>query len=111
MSCPDCFTGTVHEGTPLGHVETIHGLPTYVAGTSETEPEGIIVIISDAFGWDLPNSKVLADAYAKRGNYTVYLPDFMDGNLMPLILRTQSSLMPATQVIAFLMTCSKTLIS
>jgi putative IMPACT (imprinted ancient) family translation regulator len=85
MSCPDCFTGTVHEGTPVGRVETIHGLPTYVAGTtSETEPEGIIVIISDAFGWDLLNSRILADAYAKRGNYTVYLPDFMDGNLMPL---------------------------
>ncbi len=85
MSCPDCFTGTVHEGTPVGHVETIHGLPTYVAGTtSETEPEGIIVIISDAFGWDLLNSRILADAYAKRGTYTVYLPDFMDGTLMPL---------------------------
>lgn len=71
MSCPDCFTGIVHEGTPVGRVETIHGLPTYVAGTtSETEPEGIIVIISDAFGWDLLNSRILADAYAKRGNYT-----------------------------------------
>ncbi len=75
----------MHEGTPVGRVETIHGLPTYVAGTtSETEPEGIIVIISGAFGWDLLNSRILADAYAKRGNYTVYLPDFMDGNLMPL---------------------------
>ena len=84
MSCPECFTGTLHEGTPVGRVETIHGLPTYVSDPPPgTEPRGIVVMISDAFGWELPNSRVLADAYAKRGNYTVYLPDFMAGTLMP----------------------------
>ena len=42
------------------------------------------MIISDAFGRQPPNIKVLADAYAKRGSLgslTVYLPDSMDGRL------------------------------
>lgn len=83
MSCPDCFTGTLHEGTPVGRVEVIHGLPTYTADPpSRMEPAGIIVIISDAFGWDLPNSRVLADAYAKFG-YIVHLPDFLGGHCLP----------------------------
>ena len=38
-----------------------------------------MVIIPDLFGWKLNNSRVLADRYAERGGYTVYLPDFMDG--------------------------------
>jgi hypothetical protein len=29
--CRDCFSGTLHTGTPTGSIETIHGLPTYVA--------------------------------------------------------------------------------
>ena len=40
---------------------------------------GIVVIVPDLFGWKLNNSRVLADRYAERAGYTVYLPDFMDG--------------------------------
>ena len=82
MPCRDCSTGTLHEGTPKGRVEKIHGLPTYIADPpSGTEPKGIVVIIPDAFGWELPNSRVLADSYAEKGNFRVFLPDFMDGIL------------------------------
>ena len=43
------------------------------------KPAGIIVIISVAFGWEFVNNRILADHYAARGNFKVYLPDFMDG--------------------------------
>lgn len=57
-----------------------HGLDTYVAEPSEgTQPKAIIVIIPDAFGIDFVNNKLLADTYAAKGNYRVYLPDFMLG--------------------------------
>lgn len=79
MPCRDCATGTLHEGTPKGRVETVHGLPTYIAEPPSGTPKAIIVIIPDAFGWELPNSRVLADSYAEKGNFRVYLPDFMDG--------------------------------
>ena len=80
MPCKDCVSGTLHEGTPAGRVETIHNLATYVTEPPNgVTPKGIIVIIPDAFGWTLVNSRILADRYAERGGFTVYLPDFMDG--------------------------------
>ena len=33
------------------------------------------MIIHDIFGWTLPNSRLLADHYAKEVDATVYLPD------------------------------------
>lgn len=81
--CPDCFSGTLHEGTPTGAETTIHGLPVYVAEPQEgVKPKGIVVIIADAFGWDFVNGRVLADRFAKHGGFLVYLPDFMNGSSM-----------------------------
>ncbi|MCJ1356762.1 MAG: hypothetical protein MMC33_006758 [Icmadophila ericetorum] len=83
MACRDCITGALHAGTPVGRVETVHGLPTYISEPPEGQsPKGIIVIISDALGWELNNSRILADTYARRMNSRVYLPDFMDGHWM-----------------------------
>ena len=36
-------------------------------------------MIPDAFGWELSNCRLLADAYSKEGGFLVYLPDFMNG--------------------------------
>ncbi|KAL9608453.1 MAG: hypothetical protein Q9167_006721 [Letrouitia subvulpina] len=78
MSCADCFVGTVHEGTPGGYIVELHGLATYVAEPPDKSSiRGIIVIIPDAWGWALPNTRVLADEMARSGNFYVYLPDFM----------------------------------
>jgi dienelactone hydrolase len=92
--CIDCFTGTVHLGTPTGTTTTIHGLPVYVAKPPEgVTPKGLIVIIPDAFGWDFVNNRLLSDHYAERGNFLVYLPDFMNGqspSSHPLQLATHS---------------------
>ena len=94
MACTDCASGHLHEGTPVGHEETLYGLPAYITGPSGSEPsKGIVVIIPDAFGWNLNNSRILADAYAKRAGVTVYLPDFMNGTptsslVKVLIIRT-----------------------
>jgi dienelactone hydrolase len=75
--------GTVHKGQPLGKEEMIHGLNTYVIG-NRTNPRGIIVMYSDIFGLPLPNNKLIADAYAKSGEWLVYLPDFFEGDPVPL---------------------------
>jgi dienelactone hydrolase len=80
MSCPDCFTGHIHTQTPTGTVTTLHGIPTYVASPEAgVTPKGIIVMITDAFGWEFENNRVLCDQYAKKGNFIVYCPDFMMG--------------------------------
>lgn len=94
MACPDCFKGALHEGTPTGRVETLHGFPTYISEPPSGSPKGIIVIIPDALGWEFNNNRILADCYAKRVNARVYLPDFMAGRGAPAsILPSMDTLM------------------
>lgn len=62
----------------------LHGLDVYVASpapdpTGNSAIRGIIIIIPDAFGWEFVNNRILADHYAQKGRYKVYLPDFMNG--------------------------------
>lgn len=80
MSCQDCFSGHQHEGQPRGTRTQFHGLDTYVVEPpGGRQAKGIIVIIPDAFGIQFINSQLLADTYATKGDYRVYLPDFMRG--------------------------------
>lgn len=80
MSCPKCFSGHVNTNTPKGREEQVFKRDCYIAEPEAgQEVKGIIVIISDAFGWEFVNNQILADHYAARGDFKVYLPDFMDG--------------------------------
>lgn len=80
MSCPECFTGFVHNGEPRGEVAQVHGLDCYVSEPIDGKPSrGIVVILPDCWGWQSTNNRLLADNYAAKGGYTVYLPDFMNG--------------------------------
>jgi dienelactone hydrolase len=79
MSCPDCFSGHVHEGDVSGEELQLHGLHVYATGPQFQDAKGIIVIIPDAFGWKFINSRLWADEVAKRGSWRVLLPDFMHG--------------------------------
>lgn len=79
MSCPNCFSGGISTSQPTGKEAIIHGVKTYVAEPpAGVTPKGIIVLITDAFGWDFVNNRVLCDNYAKGGSL-VYCPDFMNG--------------------------------
>ncbi len=58
----------------------LHGLDAYVTEPADgRDVRGIIVIIPDAFGWQFVNNRILADHYADKGDYRVYLPEFMLG--------------------------------
>jgi dienelactone hydrolase len=72
---------------PLGREDKIHGLDTYIAEPKSSPAKGIVVIIPDAFGWQFVNNRILADHYASRGNFKVYLPDFMHGKFSRSITR------------------------
>lgn len=83
MTCSECFTGTVNEGTRSGKIEEAYGLKTYVAHPPNGQtPIGIVVIIPDAFGLPFVNNQLLADHYAAAGPFLVYLPDFMNGPIL-----------------------------
>lgn len=90
LVCKDCVTGSLHPGDPTGHEETLHGFPTYIASPpAELFPSGptaTVVIISDAFGWKLPNARLLADRYARKAGWRVLLPDFLNGTWLDAAL-------------------------
>ena len=84
MSCPSCFQGTVHTGTPRGTEILLHGLKKYVTAPSnndddDVELKGVVVIAPDALGWTFYNTRLLADRMAEEGGWRVYVPDLMDG--------------------------------
>ncbi|KAL6408575.1 hypothetical protein AUP68_08435 [Ilyonectria robusta] len=83
--CNECIKGSIHKGQPQGTEEPIHGLNTYVVG-NRTNPRAIVVMYSDVFGLTLPNNKLIADAYARSGEYLVYLPDFLEGDPVHLAM-------------------------
>jgi len=74
-----CVTGHLHEGTPAGVVEKITDLDVYVSKPEGSSKAKTILFITDIFGWDTPNARLLADEYAKAGFY-VYVPDFFKGD-------------------------------
>ncbi|KAF2116761.1 dienelactone hydrolase [Lophiotrema nucula] len=83
MACPDCFRGGKATGDPIGDITTIHGLKTYVAGKpGSNTSESTIIFYTDAFGLDLVNNKLLADAYATATGFKVLIPDIIPGGPM-----------------------------
>ncbi|THC87354.1 hypothetical protein EYZ11_013201 [Aspergillus tanneri] len=85
------FQGTIHKGLPQGQEEIVHGLNTYVIG-NRNNPQGMIIIYSDIFGLALPNNKLIADAYARSGEWLVYMPDFFKGD--PVMLKFADVVIP-----------------
>jgi len=48
MASSECCGGTLHEGTPGGRVEVVHGLPSYVIEPPNgAQAKGVVVIIPD----------------------------------------------------------------
>ncbi|KAL8695892.1 MAG: hypothetical protein Q9201_007912 [Fulgogasparrea decipioides] len=78
-----CLSGALHEGKPTGRVDTIGGLQTYISEPRGGAKTKTVVFISDIFGWEFINTRLLADEYARAGFYT-YLPDFHQGDSLPV---------------------------
>jgi hypothetical protein len=72
MSCDDCKKGSKWDGPASGKEITFNKAKVYVTGDSK---DVAILILTDLFGWTLPNIRILADQYAKEVNATVYVPD------------------------------------
>lgn len=88
MSCPDCFKGGVHDhGTPTGKEESLYGKRCYVATAPSTSTsESAILFLTDAFGLELVNNKLLADKYAAQTGFKVIMPDIIPGGPAPISL-------------------------
>lgn len=85
MSCPDCFKGFVHDGTPHGTEVTLGTSTKAYYSPPPGGPEAklpIIFYLPDVFGSQFINSRLLADVYAK-GGYHVYIVDLFAGSPLP----------------------------
>ncbi|KAG2421751.1 hypothetical protein HFD88_005727 [Aspergillus terreus] len=86
MSCLTCFKGSSHDYmTPKGTTETIHGIETYVAGLpAERQSPSTIILLTDVFGLNLVNNKILADHFASVTGCRVLVPDIVPGGGVPI---------------------------
>jgi len=76
--------GVRHEGTPEGKIEKIGGIDTYVAlPTTDYPKEKAVLFLTDIFGINLVNNKILSDDFARNG-FQVYAPDFFAGDFRPV---------------------------
>ncbi|KAG7099778.1 hypothetical protein E1B28_001590 [Marasmius oreades] len=79
---PDTFQELV--GTPVGNIEKIGGVNTYVSlprGPAKPKNEAVLYL-SDIFGLALVNNRLLADQFASAG-YAVFAPDYLNGDPVP----------------------------
>ncbi|XP_034562369.1 carboxymethylenebutenolidase homolog [Notolabrus celidotus] len=74
--CP-CDIGDRMEYGGLGQEIQIEHIKAYVVKPS-TASDKAIIVIQDIFGWELPNTRYIADMLAANG-YIAVLPDFFVG--------------------------------
>jgi dienelactone hydrolase len=78
-----CISGRIRDGIPKGRVDTIGGLPCYVAEPKDGSTAKTVIYITDIFGWELPNVRLHADNYAAAGFYCC-IPDLHNSNSLPI---------------------------
>ncbi|KAF8836962.1 alpha beta-hydrolase [Paxillus ammoniavirescens] len=83
MSCSSCVAGTEYKGTPQGVIETIGGVTCYVTTPKiDYDKDKVLLLLTDMFGINLSNNKLLVDDFAKCGYKTV-APDYLNGDAAP----------------------------
>lgn len=68
-----CLRGFQWEDQPCGKDGKLGGLDCYVTGTEDSQVA--ILVLHDLYGWTFPNTRLLADHYAKEIGAKVYVPD------------------------------------
>ncbi|KAJ1560468.1 hypothetical protein HK096_008561 [Nowakowskiella sp. JEL0078] len=79
-----CVSGYLEKGVTEGEEIKLGKINSYVsrAKSDKTPTSTAIVLIHDAFGWTLNNSRLVADIYAKETGFDTYVPDFHNGSSM-----------------------------
>lgn len=87
-NCPVADVSVIaHTGTPQGKEEVHNGVNMYIArpsscgGPDKAKPK-VVLYLTDVFGIQLPQNKLLADSFARAGFVTV-APDLFDGAPAP----------------------------
>lgn len=88
--------GVTHEGEAVGKYEEINGVKTYVALPSgEYDKTKAILFLSDIYGHQLINSRLLADDFARNG-FQVRLRHWQTGLVLTAMYRLTSLIISTT---------------
>ncbi|OAX37884.1 alpha/beta-hydrolase [Rhizopogon vinicolor AM-OR11-026] len=78
-----CFSGVKHTGTPVGRIEDLGGIQTYISEPpSSAATQKVILFLADIWGPLFINNKLLQDYFASCG-YLVLGPDYFFGDAVP----------------------------
>jgi len=83
--CKNCVSGHVLPGEPKGTIEDGAYVYRYAEdgapedGTPTASGKAVIILLTDGFGLNLKNPKVLADAFGERLKCDVLVPDMFNG--------------------------------
>lgn len=79
-----CMSGQLHNhASPTGSETTIGDVKVYVAEPESKDKSKTLIFLTDIFGYDFTNTRLLADLYAKEGFY-VLVPDILQGDPLPI---------------------------
>ncbi|BGP34208.1 hypothetical protein JCM10296v2_006023 [Rhodotorula toruloides] len=78
--CEQCFAGYKLDGEPKGTMGELGGLGYYLAAGKAEEKDRAIVLGTDIFGLGLANCKILADWFADKTGFPVFVPDYFEGD-------------------------------
>jgi len=81
-SCGVVNVDVAHEGTPTGKMTNANGVDMYIAYPANKKTDNAILYLTDIFGVQLVQNKLLADSFAKAG-YLVVEPDYFRGDPAP----------------------------
>lgn len=73
-----CFTGVKHTGTPVGRVEDLGGIQTYISDPP-APTQKVILFLADVWSPLFINNKLIQDYFASCG-YIVLGPDYFFGD-------------------------------
>ena len=80
MSGPCCLSGSVDtDAVQLGTERTLGGVDVYWAPQPATKSCVAMIVVTDVFGWKLPNARLLADSVSNKLGVTAIVPDIFRG--------------------------------
>jgi dienelactone hydrolase len=83
-----CLRSSLWSGAPTGTETTLPEAPSnkvYVAKPPANSTSRVaILLVHDLLGWTFTNNRLLADAYAREADATVYLPNFFGDEVIPI---------------------------
>lgn len=80
-----CISGHLATGTPTGSDIRLGGVAAYLARPAPNAgpPKHAVVVWSDVLGYQLTNTRLIADSFAKDGGFLTVVPDLFDGGALP----------------------------